>query len=57
MIMTTLLELCRIRRQALRIKRDFDAMRQALQCLHTLSYSDACEILEKRLDQIRREGQ
>jgi len=33
--------------------RDFSAMREALQCLHTLSYSDACEILERRLNEIR----
>jgi hypothetical protein len=53
--MTATRDRCRIRRQVVRIRRDYEAMRQALQCLQTLSHTDAHDILAKRLDEIRKE--
>ncbi len=47
--------LCLLRQNRLRIERDHEAMKKALACLYTLSYSDACDVLEKRLKQIRKE--
>ncbi len=41
--------------QKLRIDRDYEAMKRVLACLYTLSYSDACDALEKRLTEIRKE--
>jgi hypothetical protein len=53
MIRTPMQDSCVLRQNRLRIERDHAAMKKALQCLHTLSYSDACEILERRLNEIR----
>jgi len=49
-------DVCTLRQNRLRIERDHAAMKQALACLYTLSYSDATDIIEERLKQIQKEG-
>ncbi len=49
-------DICTLRQNRLRIERDLAAMKRALACLYTLSYSDACEVIENRLIEIRKEG-
>ena len=50
-------DLCTLRQNRLRIERDHAAMKKALACLYTLSYSDATDVIENRLMEIRKEGE
>jgi hypothetical protein len=56
MIRTPRQDSCVLRQNRLRIERDHAAMKRALACLYTLSYSDATDIIEERLKQIQKEG-